>query len=73
MMRGVARGVDAPTSVRRGTIPRIWSFARPFRGWLVGFLLLTVVSATVGVATPVLAGQVVNTIVAGGAGAPPRW
>ncbi|HZG89680.1 MAG TPA: ABC transporter ATP-binding protein [Pseudonocardia sp.] len=68
-MRGVARGVDAPTSVRRGTIPRIWSFARPFRGWLVGFLLLTVVSATVGVATPVLAGQVVNTIVAGGAGA----
>ena len=69
MMRGVARGVDAPTSVRRGTIPRIWSFARPFRGWLVGFLLLTVVSATVGVATPVLAGQVVNTIVAGGAGA----
>ncbi len=69
MMRGVARGVDAPSSVRRGTIPRIWSFARPYRGWLVGFLLLTVVSATVGVATPVLAGQVVNTIVGGGAGA----
>ncbi len=66
MMRGVARGVDAPTSVKKGTIPRIWSFARPYRGWLLAFLLLTVVSATVGVLTPVLAGQVVNAIVARG-------
>src|ERR671911_2591463 len=66
MMRGVARGVDAPRSVKPGTIPRIWAFARPYRGWLVVYLLFTVVSATVGVLTPVLAGQVVNAIVAGG-------
>ncbi|WP_232666386.1 ABC transporter ATP-binding protein [Pseudonocardia sp. TRM90224] len=65
-MRGVLRGADAPTSVKKGTIPRIWTFARPYRGWLLAFLLLTVVSATVGVLTPVLAGRVVNTIVAGG-------
>jgi ABC-type multidrug transport system fused ATPase/permease subunit len=66
MMRGVARGADAPKSVKKGTIPRIWTFARPYRRWLLAFLLLTVVSATIGVLTPVLAGRVVNTIVARG-------
>src|SRR5918996_698853 len=66
MLRGVERGVDAPKSIKKGTIPRIWAFARPYRGWLVVYLLFTVVSATVGVLTPVLAGQVVNAIVAGG-------
>ncbi|MBW0119347.1 ABC transporter ATP-binding protein, partial [Pseudonocardia abyssalis] len=37
-----------------------------YRRWLFAFLLLTVVMATIGVATPVLAGQVVNAIVGGG-------
>ena len=66
MLRGVVRGAEAPKSVKKGTIPRIWAFARPYRGWLTAFLLLTVVSATVGVLTPVLAGRVVNAIVARG-------
>jgi len=66
MMRGVARGVDTPRRVQKGTIPRIWSYTRPYRGWLVAFLLLTVLSAATGVATPLLAGRVVNEIVAGG-------
>jgi ABC-type multidrug transport system fused ATPase/permease subunit len=66
MLRGVERGVDAPKSIKKGTIPRIWAFARPYRGWLVVYLLFTIVSATVGVLTPVLAGRVVNAIVAGG-------
>ena len=38
----------------------------PYRRWLLAFLLLTVVGAGIGVATPVLAGRVVNAIVAGG-------
>jgi ABC-type multidrug transport system fused ATPase/permease subunit len=66
LLRGVARSADAPTSIKKGTIPRIWAFAQPYRLWLLGFLLLTVVSATVGVLTPVLAGRVVNAIVGGG-------
>jgi ABC-type multidrug transport system fused ATPase/permease subunit len=66
MLRGVARAADAPRSVRTGTVRRIWTFAQPYRGWLLAFLLLTVVSATVGVLTPVLAGRVVNAIVARG-------
>ena len=66
MLRGVVRAADAPKSIKKGTIPRIWAFARPHRGRLLAYLLLTVVSATVGVLTPVLAGRVVDAIVAGG-------
>jgi ABC-type multidrug transport system fused ATPase/permease subunit len=66
MMRGVSRAADTPTSIRPGTIPRIWTFARPYRLMLLAFLFLTVLSATVGVLTPILAGQVVNTIIGGG-------
>jgi ABC-type multidrug transport system fused ATPase/permease subunit len=66
MLRGVARGVDAPRSVKKGTVTRIWRYATPYRRWLVAFLLLTVLSAVVGVLTPVLAGRVVDTIVQGG-------
>src|SRR3954453_15048663 len=66
MMRGAARAADAPTSVKPGTIGRIWRFARPFRPLFAGFMTLTVVTATIGVVTPVLAGQVVNAIVGAG-------
>ncbi|GAA5117762.1 ABC transporter ATP-binding protein [Pseudonocardia adelaidensis] len=67
MLRGVVRAADAPASIKKGTIPRIWAFARPHRARLFAYLLLTVVSATVGVLTPVLAGRVVDAIVGGGA------
>ncbi len=67
LMRGVTRAADAPRSIAPGTVGRIWGFARPYRRKLLGFLLLTVVGAGIGVATPVLAGRVVNAIVAGGA------
>ena len=66
MMRAVTRAADAPRSVAPGTVRRIWGFARAYRRKLLGFLLLTVVGSGIGVATPVLAGRVVNTIVAGG-------
>ncbi|MGE3284709.1 MAG: ABC transporter ATP-binding protein [Pseudonocardia sp.] len=66
MLRSVARGADTPRKVKRGTIPRIWGYVRPYRGWLAAFLVLTVLSAGIGVATPILAGRVVNEIVAGG-------
>lgn len=66
LMRGVVNGADLPTSIKKGTVGRIWTFARPYRGWLLAFLLLTVVMSTIGVLTPVLAGRVVNQIVAGG-------
>jgi ABC-type multidrug transport system fused ATPase/permease subunit len=47
----------------RATLRRILALARPQRRILAGFLLLSVVTAILAVATPVLAGQVVNAIV----------
>jgi ABC-type multidrug transport system fused ATPase/permease subunit len=66
MLRSVTHGVDAPRSITKGTVPRIWRFAAPYRRGLVVFLLFTVVSSVVGVVTPILAGRVVDTIVARG-------
>jgi len=50
-------------TLSRGTVTRIWRFAAPYRRQLGLFLLLTVVSAAIGVATPLLAGRVVDAIV----------
>ncbi len=49
-----------------GTLRRVASFARPYRKELAVFLLLTIVSSVIGVATPLLAGQVINEISLGG-------
>jgi ATP-binding cassette, subfamily B, bacterial len=51
---------------RRATLRRIAGFAAPHRRRLAGFLLVSVVGATLTVATPVLAGRVVDAIVGGG-------
>ncbi len=47
----------------RATLRRIGAFARPHSSQLVRFLLLSVLSAVLAVATPVLAGRVVDAIV----------
>ncbi|MGW3624769.1 ABC transporter ATP-binding protein [Streptomyces sp. NPDC000880] len=49
----------------RATLRRIASFARPHRPQLYRFLLLSVATALLAVATPVLAGRVVDVIVKG--------
>lgn len=50
----------------RATLRRVAAFARPHRRRIVRFVLLGVVTALLAVATPVLAGRVVNAIVSGG-------
>ncbi|MFD5258029.1 ABC transporter ATP-binding protein [Streptomyces bobili] len=47
----------------RATLRRIGAFARPHRRRIAAFVLIGVVTALFAVATPVLAGKVVNTIV----------
>ncbi|MFJ8487657.1 ABC transporter ATP-binding protein [Streptomyces sp. NPDC094038] len=49
----------------RATLRRIAAFARPHRSGVVRFVLLGVVTALLAVATPVLAGHVVDAIVSG--------
>jgi ATP-binding cassette, subfamily B, bacterial len=49
----------------RGTTRRILRFARPYRRDIVIFLITVVIDAGIGVATPLLAGHVVNAITGG--------
>ncbi len=49
----------------RATLRRIAAFARPHRAGIVRFILIGVATALLAVATPVLAGRVVDAIVAG--------
>ncbi|WP_186629951.1 ABC transporter ATP-binding protein [Rhodococcus sp. BP22] len=55
------------TKFSADTARRILTFAQPHRRKLIGFVLLSVVLAALAVATPVLAGRVVNAIVDGDA------
>ncbi|WP_330172127.1 ABC transporter ATP-binding protein/permease [Streptomyces sp. NBC_01498] len=50
----------------RATLRRIAGFARPHRRRIIQFVLLGVATALLAVATPVLAGRVVDAIVSGG-------
>jgi ABC-type multidrug transport system fused ATPase/permease subunit len=49
------------------TLRRILSFARPLRGQLIAFCALSVVGAVLAIATPLLAGRVVDAIVSSAA------
>ena len=61
-----ASGGDLRTLARRGLLGRIWRFSARHHRRLGVFVGLSVVSAALAVATPVLAGRVVDEIVRGG-------
>nr|WP_238175312.1 MULTISPECIES: ABC transporter ATP-binding protein [Kribbella] len=56
---------DEKRPFSRATLRRILAFARPHRRYLVSFLVLSIGGAVLAVATPVLAGRVVDAIVGG--------
>jgi ATP-binding cassette, subfamily B, bacterial len=56
---------DEKRPFSRATLKRILAFARPHRTQLVWFLVLSIGAAVLAVATPVLAGRVVDAIVGG--------
>jgi ABC-type multidrug transport system fused ATPase/permease subunit len=62
-----ARGGDLRSLANRKLLIRIWRFAGRHHRRLAGFVGVSVVSALLAVATPMLAGKVVDAIVGGGA------
>ena len=62
-LESAMQGDQPRRGVSWATLRRIGSFARPHQRTLLWFLLLSVVSAVLTVATPVLAGRVVDAIV----------
>ncbi|MCI3950201.1 MAG: transporter ATP-binding protein [Acidimicrobiales bacterium] len=65
-LESALQGDQPRRAFNRATLRRVAAFARPHRRALIAFLLLSVVAAVLTVLTPVLAGQVVDEIVAGG-------
>ncbi|MGW7418120.1 ABC transporter ATP-binding protein [Streptomyces sp. NPDC054863] len=64
-MHSVMTAQDDKRPFSRATLRRIASFAKPHRRQIYQFLLLSVITALLAVATPVLAGRVVDAIVKG--------
>ncbi|MGW9477977.1 ABC transporter ATP-binding protein [Saccharomonospora azurea] len=73
LLRGAMQSADAPRGLRKGTVRRVASFARPHWRRLLVFLALTVVSAVLAVTTPLLAGRVVDAIVGGKSASTVIW
>jgi ATP-binding cassette subfamily B protein len=67
LLRSIRSGEGIETHrVSRDTARRIVDFARPYRRDIAVFLLTVVLAAAIGGATPILAGDVINAITAGG-------
>ncbi|XNZ00431.1 ABC transporter ATP-binding protein [Micrococcus luteus] len=66
MMRMSHGGPSQQLTLKPGTVRRTLGFVAQYKGKLVFFLFLSVVSAVLGVASPVLAGDVVNAITGDG-------
>jgi ATP-binding cassette subfamily B protein len=70
VLRSMRRESDvAGRKIGRETARRIVAYARPYRADIAVFLVTVVFGAGIGVATPVLAGRVVNLITGGSPGA----
>src|SRR5687767_9743089 len=61
-LESAMQGDQPRRGLSRATLRRIVAFARPHRRALVLFLLFSVIAAVLTVATPILAGQVVDEI-----------
>ena len=62
-LRGIMTAQQEKRPLSRVTVRRVMAFARPHRALLAGFLVLSVVGAFLAVATPLLAGRVVDALV----------
>jgi len=67
VMRSMRQDPARAHGLRKGTAVRVRAFAWPYRWLLLLFLLVVICDALIGVATPVLAGRVVNEITGHGA------
>ncbi len=61
----ITRAKSGSQPFSKETLKRVLGFARPHRTRLIAFVLASIAGAFLAVATPVLAGRVVDTIIAG--------
>ncbi|MDQ4503160.1 ABC transporter ATP-binding protein [Sinomonas sp. ASV322] len=63
-MHAMGKAKEGANPFNRATLKRVLAFAKPYRWRLLVFVLVSILGAITSVATPVLAGQVVDAIVA---------
>jgi ATP-binding cassette subfamily C protein len=63
-LHNITRAKTGSKPFSKETLKRVLGFARPHRGKLIAFVVVSIAMAFLAVATPVLAGQVVDAIVA---------
>ncbi|MBT2520980.1 ABC transporter ATP-binding protein [Arthrobacter sp. ISL-28] len=63
-LHNITRAKSGSKPFSKETLKRVLGFARPHRGKLIAFVVVSIAMAFLAVATPVLAGQVVDAIVA---------
>ncbi|WP_415856216.1 ABC transporter ATP-binding protein [Sinomonas sp. G460-2] len=63
-MHAMGKAKEGPTPFNKATFRRVLRFAKPYRWRLLVFLVVSILGAAVSVATPLLAGQVIDAIVA---------
>ncbi|XAS68345.1 ABC transporter ATP-binding protein [Micrococcaceae bacterium Sec5.7] len=61
----ITRAKSGSQPFSKALLKRVFGFALPHRGKLIAFVALSIAMAVLAVATPVLAGQVVDAIIAG--------
>jgi len=62
-LESAMHGEPQKRSISRATLRRVWAFAAPHRRALIAFLCFSAISAVLTVATPVLAGEVVDALI----------
>jgi len=72
-LHSAMQGEQPRKTFTKAILLRIWGFARPHKRALLSFLLLSVVGAFLSVATPLLAGQVVDEITTDGSEGTVIW
>ncbi|WP_334170584.1 ABC transporter ATP-binding protein [Sinomonas sp.] len=63
-MHAMGKAKDGANPFTKATLKRVLGFAKPYRTRILIFVVVSILDAVVSVATPVLAGQVVDAIVA---------
>ena len=54
---------DAPKGIDRATVARVWEFSKPYRGKVIGFVVLIIISTVVGLIPTLAFGDIIDTAI----------
>ena len=51
---------DTKPKITWGLVKRVWNYARPYRWWILGMLLMTLATTGLGLLTPLILRQLID-------------